>query len=31
MKQIGLITEGTPDEVEGLAGRCPVFRIEPVT
>jgi deazaflavin-dependent oxidoreductase (nitroreductase family) len=31
MKRVGLLTEGTPDEAEGLAGRCPVFRIEPVT
>ena len=31
MKRVGLLTEGTPDEVESLAGRCPVFRIEPVT
>ncbi|HKV18948.1 MAG TPA: nitroreductase family deazaflavin-dependent oxidoreductase [Mycobacterium sp.] len=31
MKRIGLMTDGTPDEAESLAGRCPVFRIEPVT
>ena len=31
MKRVGLLTEGTPDEVEGLAGRCPVFRIDPIT
>lgn len=31
MKRVGLLTEGTPDEVETLAGRCPVFRIEPIT
>ncbi len=31
MKRVGLLTDGTPDEVEGLAGRCPVFRIDPVT
>lgn len=31
MKRAGLLTEGTPDEVETLAGRCPVFRIEAVT
>ncbi len=31
MKRVGLLTEGTPDEAEGLAGRCPVFRIDPVT
>jgi deazaflavin-dependent oxidoreductase (nitroreductase family) len=31
MKRVGLLTEGTPEEAEGLAGRCPVFRIDPVT
>jgi deazaflavin-dependent oxidoreductase (nitroreductase family) len=31
MKRVGLLSEGTPEEAEGLAGRCPVFRIEPVT
>jgi deazaflavin-dependent oxidoreductase (nitroreductase family) len=31
MKRVGLLTDGTPDEVERLAGRCPVFRIEPIT
>jgi deazaflavin-dependent oxidoreductase (nitroreductase family) len=31
MKRVGLLTEGTPEEAEGLAGRCPVFRVEPVT
>ncbi|OBA84704.1 deazaflavin-dependent nitroreductase [Mycobacteriaceae bacterium 1482268.1] len=31
MKRVGLLTEGTPDEMETLAGRCPVFRIDPVT
>ena len=31
MKRVGLLTDGTPDEAEGLAGRCPVFRIDPVT
>jgi len=31
MKRVGLLTEGTPDEVEALAGRCPVFRIDPIT
>ena len=31
MKRVGLLTEGTPDEAEGLAGRCPVFRIDPIT
>jgi deazaflavin-dependent oxidoreductase (nitroreductase family) len=29
MKRVGLLTDGTPDEVEGLAGRCPVFRVDP--
>ena len=31
MKRVGLLTDGTPDEAAGLAGRCPVFRIDPVT
>ncbi len=31
MKRAGLMTEGTPAEAEGLAGRCPVFRIDPLT
>ena len=31
MKRVGLLTDGTPDEAEGLAGRCPVFRIDPLT
>ena len=31
MKRAGLLTDGTPDELEGLAGRLPVFRIDPVT
>ena len=31
MKRVGLLTDGTPDEAEGLAGRCPVFRIDPIT
>lgn len=31
MKRVGLMTDGTPDEAEALAGRCPVFRIDPVT
>ncbi len=30
MKRVGLLTEGTPDEAEGLAGRCPVFRVDPI-
>ncbi len=28
-KQAGLVTEGTPDEFEALAGRCAVFRLDP--
>ena len=31
MKRVGLLTHGTPDEAEGLAGRCPVLRIDPIT
>jgi deazaflavin-dependent oxidoreductase (nitroreductase family) len=31
MKRVGLMAEGTPDEAARLAGRCPVFRVEPVT
>ena len=31
MMRVGLLTEGTPAEVVKLAGRCPVFRIDPVT
>jgi deazaflavin-dependent oxidoreductase (nitroreductase family) len=31
LKRSGLIANGTPEEVEGLAGRLPVFRIDPVT
>ena len=31
MKRVGLLTDGTPDEAEGLAGRCPVFRVDPIT
>jgi len=31
MKRAGVLTTGTPDELEGLAGRLPVFRIDPVT
>jgi deazaflavin-dependent oxidoreductase (nitroreductase family) len=30
MKRSGLVTEGTPDEFEALAGRCAVFRLDPV-
>ena len=31
MKRAGVLTTGTPDELEGLAGRLAVFRIDPVT
>ena len=31
MKRVGVLTDGTPDEAEGLAGRCAVFRIDPIT
>jgi deazaflavin-dependent oxidoreductase (nitroreductase family) len=31
MKRSGLVTDGTPDEFEALAGRCAVFRFDPVT
>ncbi|OBK21259.1 deazaflavin-dependent nitroreductase [Mycobacterium asiaticum] len=30
MKRAGLITEGRPEEFEALAGRCAVFRFDPV-
>jgi deazaflavin-dependent oxidoreductase (nitroreductase family) len=30
MKRAGVLKTGTPDELEGLAGRLPVFRIDPV-
>ncbi|MFC3776264.1 nitroreductase family deazaflavin-dependent oxidoreductase [Mycolicibacterium holsaticum] len=30
MKTIGLVTGPNPDEFENLAGRCPVFLLEPV-
>ncbi|MDT5119955.1 MAG: hypothetical protein QOE30_5694 [Mycobacterium sp.] len=29
MKRSGLVTVGTPDEFEALAGRCAVFRFDP--
>jgi deazaflavin-dependent oxidoreductase (nitroreductase family) len=29
MRDAGMVQEGTPEEYEALAGRCPVFRIEP--
>jgi hypothetical protein len=28
MKRSGLVTDGTPDEFEALAGRCAVFRFD---
>lgn len=31
MKRVGLMTDGTPDEAEALAGRCAVFRVDPIT
>jgi hypothetical protein len=30
MKRVGLVSEGWPEEFEALAGRCAVFRLEPV-
>ncbi|MDT5130615.1 MAG: hypothetical protein QOG79_5540 [Mycobacterium sp.] len=30
MKRSGLVTDGTPDEFEALAGRCAVFRFDSV-
>lgn len=30
MKRAGLVTEGRPEEFEALAGRCAVFRFDPV-
>ncbi len=30
MKRSGLVIEGDPDEFEALAGRCAVFRLDPV-
>jgi deazaflavin-dependent oxidoreductase (nitroreductase family) len=30
MKKSGLITDGAPEEFEALAGRCAVFRFDPV-
>ncbi|OBB82634.1 nitroreductase family deazaflavin-dependent oxidoreductase [Mycobacterium sp. 852002-30065_SCH5024008] len=30
MKRAGLVSEGRPDEFEALAGRCAVFRLDPV-
>jgi deazaflavin-dependent oxidoreductase (nitroreductase family) len=31
MKRAGVLTDGTPDELERLAGRLAVFRIDPIT
>ena len=31
MKRSGVLTEGTPDELEALAGRLPVFRVDRIT
>lgn len=31
MKRAGVLTTGTPDELDGMAGRLVVFRIEPIT
>jgi deazaflavin-dependent oxidoreductase (nitroreductase family) len=31
MRNAGLVAEGRPDEFEALAGRCAVFRFDPVT
>jgi deazaflavin-dependent oxidoreductase (nitroreductase family) len=30
MKRSGLVTKGTPEEFEALAGRCAVIRVDPV-
>ena len=30
MKNAGLVTGPNPDEYEALAGRCPIFRVDPV-
>ncbi len=30
MKRAGLVTDGRPEEFEALAGRCAVFRLNPV-
>jgi len=30
MKNAGLVTDGTPEEFEALAGRCAVFRFDTV-
>ena len=31
MKRAGVLTDGTPDECARLAGRLPMFRIDPIT
>jgi hypothetical protein len=31
LRRSGLVADGTPDEVAALAGRLPVFRIDPIT
>ena len=31
MKNCGLVQDGRPEEFEALAGRCAVFRFDPVT
>jgi deazaflavin-dependent oxidoreductase (nitroreductase family) len=31
MKRAGVLQSGTPDELEGMAGRLAVFRIDPIT
>jgi deazaflavin-dependent oxidoreductase (nitroreductase family) len=31
MKRSGVLRDGTPEELEGLAGRLPAFRIDPIT
>jgi deazaflavin-dependent oxidoreductase (nitroreductase family) len=31
LKNSGVVNNGTPDELEGLVGRLPVFRIDPIT
>ena len=30
IKNAGLVTGPNPDEFEALAGKCPVFRLDPV-
>ncbi|KUI12205.1 deazaflavin-dependent nitroreductase [Mycolicibacterium acapulense] len=31
MTRAGVLETGTPDELEGMAGRLPVFRVDPIT